>query len=246
MRAVAALVLVVFTIPCFASDPPKAEGGSPDPKAIVQKAQDALRKTDIVSYRMQYTSTGWATEFVPNLDGEVTVGKQSPQKVERFVARVKLTPPKQTEAQDFTVGADGNVYYLVHAANKTVYEDLDPAVLGPYGRNLRRAVLPEFGDPEPFAEALKSGELTYEGAEKLGDEECHKVRIKLAQPPESIWWFSAKDGLPRQQRRILMREDKEGTTQITLSNVAAKPKPDKDPFKCVVPEGFTRTDEFAP
>jgi hypothetical protein len=218
-----------------------------DPKEVLRKSQEALKAATVVSYRAEYKPEGWVTEFVPKVDGTATVGKQTSQAVDRFYTEVKFAKPGTEDVKQYTAGCDGNEYYLVDAAGKTVYQDLDPAVLGSQSRHIRRLVLTEFGEAEPFAEAFKKGELELKGTSKVGEEECYEVVIKGLNPPTMVWWISTKDFLPRQVKRVLMREGKEGSTLLTLDRLKlAKYEKDKEPFKLEVPAGYTKTGDFAP
>ena len=63
---------------------------------------------------------------------------------------------------------------------------------------------------------------------------------------ESVWFVSTKDYLPRRRDSIFIRDGERQGTQIVLTSLEVDPKFTKSPFKLELPEGFTKTDDFAP
>jgi hypothetical protein len=130
------------------------------------------------------------------------------------------------------------------------HEDMDEAVLGSQARNIQRALMREFGAPEPFKTALEAESIELKGMAKVGEEECYEVNIKTDNPPELLWYISRKDFLPRKVVRIYPNqqdpEGEKGTTELAIFDLKVNPQLGSDPFKLLVPAGFTKTDEFAP
>ncbi len=151
---------------------------------------------------------------------------------------------------ELTAGSDGNVYFLIDPKSKMAYEDMDPAVIGKHERNVQRVLMPGFGAQEPFKDELEADSIELKGTAEIGDEPCHEIYVDAKEPPDLIWYLSKKDLLPRRLVRVYPNqrdpEGEDGTTQLTISNLELNPRPEHDPFKLRVPEGFTKTDDFAP
>lgn len=230
-----------------ADKPGPAAAGVPSATEVFQKAASAVKAAKLFRYRAEYKAEGWVTAFVANVTGTVTVGQQSDQGIERFSCQAKIKPPKSEETLEFTAASDGDNYVLVDPKTKTVYEDMDPGVLGSQSRNIRRVVMTELGVPEPFSKELKTEKIEVKGITKVGDEECFEVLAAAPNTPELTWYIAKKDFLPRKLTRKLTNEKNEvGTTELTLSEFVANPKDAKDPFKLPVPEGYKKTSDFAP
>lgn len=243
------LMTLIGAMPAIAGEDAKAPsaGGMPSATEVFQKAQSAVKAAKAFSYRAEYTAEGWVTDVVATANGTVVIGKQSDAGVERFQCQVKVKPPKSEDVLEFTAGSNGDTYFLVDSKAKMVYEDMDVGVLGSQSRNIRRVVMTELGVPEPFSKELKAEKTEVKGVAKVGDEECFEVFAAPPQSPELTWYIAKKDFLPRKLKRTLKNpEGKVGSTELTLSDFVVNPKEPKDPFKVIVPDGFKKTDDFAP
>lgn len=252
----ASLVMIFLAIPSsalVAQEPSKpaatkAEGKSiDDPKAFMQAVIKAMGDAKLVSYDVDYAVTGWFSFFLPNIKGSVVMGKETPNKTQRFRSTLVVEPSGSAEKSTVTAGADGEIYYVIDEASKTVYADIDPAVVGKFRWGIEFAMVKEFAAPDPFAEVLKDGEIKFEGSSKVEDVDCVSIRLKSASNPEALWDFAVSDKLPR--RVTYAQENEKGekaTAVMTLRKLTVNPKFDKDPFQLAVPEGYKRTDEFAP
>ena len=228
----------------------KASGEKLDGMSILKKSEAAMKRAHRVSYRAEYKATGWVTKFVPEVEGSAVVGKRSKWDIEPFRCEVKIHPRESSETLEFSAGSDGDVFYLIDPKTRMVYEDMDPGVLGEQGHDIQRVVMKELAAPDPFGEKLSPDSITLEGTETIAGEACHEIHIKSDSPPEMVWYISTKDYLPRRVRRIYPdRDDPKadpGTTELTISDVVVESKAAGALFKLVVPEGFTRSDDFAP
>ncbi len=217
-----------------------------DGKAVLTKMQDAARAAKSIKYEAEYLAEGWLTAFVPSLRGTAVVGKHSEHKIERFFADVALKSANSEEEIKLTAGCDGDKYFLIDARTKKAHEDMDPAVLGRQGRNIRRVVLGDFGAADPFAEEFKAETIELKEPATLDGHECHVVECVQSKDRKTTWYVSGRDWMPRKMVRTIVNDKGEtGTITFTLSKLAVNPKLDADPFKLQVPEGYTKTDEFA-
>lgn len=240
------ILMLVVTATATAEDSGKADGRGDEAKAIVSKAAAALQAVKSVSYTIHYKGTEWIAAFVPEIKGTIVMGGRSEHDIDRFFCDLKITPPESSELRELSAGSDGNEFFLVDPPTKTVHQDMDIAVLGSAGRGIRRALLRVFTDPDPFDEVIRSGTMDLKDETRVGDEECYVVHLKPSDPPETVWYFAKKDLLPRRVTRLYKRDDKEGTTEMLLTDVVVNPTFVRSPFKPVVPKGYTKTDEFAP
>ena len=239
-------VMILFLTACSCVAGEGSSGDNPA-KAVLKKSREAIKKTKVVSYNADYTATGYIKQWVSDARGQVIVGEKAKFDVPRFRLDITMAGQEDKPEKRYSLGCDGDEYFLIDEESKTVYADLDPAVLGSNSRAFRRVILPEFGDAEAFKEELKAETVELRDAESVGGEDCDVVFVKNESPPDIMWWISKKDQLPRQVRRLYKQEDRgEGTTELTLKQLQANPSVKEDPFAVRVPEGFKKTDEFAP
>lgn len=248
MASIALSLLMASAVVAEDTDSKKTE--SAKGRAILAKAAAALKQVKRVSYRADYTATGWVARFVATVQGTAVMGEQSKWEIDRFRCEVKLQKPDSSETLEFAAGSDGNVFFLVDSKTRTAHEDMDPAVLGSNGRDIQRVLMPVFSAPEPLSDELESDSIESTGTATVSGEECYKIHVKTDTPPELVWFLSKKDYLPRRVLRIYPNrrdpEGEEGTTQLTISDLVVNPKFAEDPFRLVLPEGFSKTDDFAP
>lgn len=252
------LILTSVCIQALAVD----TNSKPDPKAIVQRAADAIAKFKVVSYDFEHKASGVFEQFFPNLSGQVVMGKESPDGAKSFFCKLKIKKAGSDEMADVTAGADGTNYYRIDDKDKTVYADIDPQVLGKHRDAIDTAALRELGQAKPFAEALRSGEMKYVGEETVDGHECHVVNFKSSFAAPAIdWFFSKSDFLPR-RTRFSVKEWGEGSAEGTMKNLKVDSQIDRKldskidpktetrleagPFALVVPAGYKKTDDFAP
>lgn len=238
------VTLIVGLMPsaACAGDQPANEA-----KQLLLKSRAAIRQAKVVSYQAEYGATGYIKKWVKDVRGKVLVGEKAKYEVPRFLLDITMPGDEDAEPDHYTVGCNGDEYFLVDAKTKTVYVDLDPAVLGSNSRAFQRVILPEFGDENAFEDELEAEHLELGEAESVAGEDCAVVRVKNESPPDIVWWISQKDHLPRRVRRLYKDdEDGEGTTELTLSALVVNPKVTDAPFRVRVPDGFKKTDDFAP
>ncbi len=251
MRRVLVLTATMFlgTVTWAGETDKKAEN-APDGAALLKMAASAVKSVKSVSYSADYKATGWLTKFVPNAVGKAALGERSKWDLEKFRSEVKITPAGSNETIELTAGCDGDVFFLIDPATKKAHQDMDPAVLGKQSRNVQRVLMKVLVDPQAFKDELKSEKIEWKGVESVNGEDCNVVAATLEGGQQNVWYLAKKDSLPRRLLRILPdRENpsgENGTTDLVLSGFSSNPKFSTDPFQLIVPEGFTRTDEFAP
>ena len=235
----------------WASDPASPGGAElTDAKEVLKKADEAVRKVGTVSYSATAKSTGWLESRAPSAEGTAVLsGKgKTQQDMAKFLIKVKSTPPGSSEPVEITGGSDGETFFLIDPATKTVYEDIDPAVMGKNMRLIQGLMARCFTLEEPFADELKAEKVELRDSVKVGDDDCYQVAIPNPNGQgESIWYFAKKDFLPRRRDRIMVNPAGEkGSREVNLADLKVDPALEGNPFKAVTPEGFKKTDDFAP
>lgn len=232
-------------------DAPKdgaSSGVTRDAVAVLKKAASALSKVKVAHYTATYSAEGWATSRVPAVTGTVVVGPKAEYDVDRFRCDVRLTPYDSKETLSYLAGCDGDVYFLSDPKSKTVYADMDPAVLGSRARDVQRVLMRRFSLAKDWMKEeleAKSGALGAEAT--IGGELCHRVDVKISDQERRAWFFSKSDLLPRRVDRYYMNDEgEEGLTRLVMTNLKAQTTLDLSPFKFEVPPGFKKTDDFAP
>jgi len=239
--------VLCLSISIYAEEPGRKDGELTDAKAILQRVAEALKSTPMVSYRAEYKVTGWATAFVPNMEGPVVIGKPSELKIQRYHCQLKVQKEGSSDVREFAAGSDGENFFIVDPNTKTVHEDIDPGVLGANGWAISQIMIPEFGAPDALDELLKSAKVEIKGKKKIGEEDCVEVRIQDDAPQDAVWAVSEKDFLPRRITAVFKNgQGVESTADLILHDFKVNPTSAKSPFALVVPEGYKKTDDFAP
>lgn len=250
-------IICALTAACLTVVPVRADdetaqkpGETADAMALLRKSEAALKEVERVQYRGAFQGAGWVAQFVAQVEGKTIMGRQSRYEIDTFRSEVKLTPAGKTDSVELTAGCNGDVYFLIDPKTKTAYEDMDPAVLGSSGRDVMRLIMAPFGSPAPYGKDLAANSVELKGTDKIGGVECQIVGIKGKEPPDVEWSIATTDYLPRRVRRIHPnRQDPKGppgTTELTITDLVVNPKLQGDPFKLALPEGYTKSDDFAP
>jgi hypothetical protein len=240
-------ILSVLAFVVAAPGPSTADVRS-NPGEIVKRSAEAMAKLRTVSYDIEYKVTGFFSFFLPNVSGKVVLGKESSDGAKRFACKMTMRKGDSAEATEIVAGADGTTYYLIDHPARLVHADIDPQVLGKRREAVDVAITREFGMARPFEDVLKNGEIRYEREETVDGHECHVLNFQSSpMAPAMDWYISKTDFLPRRMR-FAMKDPQggEGAGEATLLNLTVNPKLDKDPFSLVVPDGYRRTDDFAP
>jgi hypothetical protein len=228
----------------------KPAGKSDEAMEIVKKAAAALTQVKTVRYKADYKGTKWIASLVPSVRGVATIGSRSKFDIDPFFAEVTITRTTEEGAEkpvQYKAGSDGDIYFLIDDNTKTVYQDMDPLVLGSNSRDIRRVLAPEFADPKPLEDVHKAKSVRLLDSESVDGVSCHVVAVEAERPPVVTYYFSTKDYLPRRVVRTYQNEEgEEATTELILHDVTPNPSFVRSPFKPVVPAGYTKTDEFAP
>lgn len=249
------IVRLAFLLPAFSILPPAGSGAFAqdltDPVEILRRSASALKAAMTVRYDAVFMGTGWIKQHVPHISGKAFVGPTAEYDVPRFLSELEIRDNDSEEVSRFTIGCNGDEYFLIDPKTKSVHRDMDPIVMGTNSRNLQRLVVKEFSAKEPLKDELGAKETTLDGSTTIGGEPCYEVRVTLedGSPKAVVWSISKKDYLPRRVIRIYAGRPEgadDGTTDITMTNLVASPNFAEGQFALSLPAGFTETDDIAP
>lgn len=222
-------------------------GEPADGREVFQRANEAVKQIKVVQYTAKLDADGPDKEKVPRIDATATVTGWKNNSFEKFKFEGTVQEKPGDAPEKYTVGTDGDTYYLVDWQKKIVYADMDPVVQGKKGDVFRNIIVSRFVRPEGFQLELGAPINELKEPVKVGDEDCYHVHVQFKSGDQSDWYFSKKDFLLRRVDRYQPGENGQKTARIlTLSKVTPNPNFVQDPFKLIVPEGFKKTDEFAP
>lgn len=251
MRVSRFALLLCMTSVVFAQDAAKKEPELTDAKEILKRADAAAKGVKVIKYKAVAKGLGADEPRRPTVEGTAMIGGWIGGGPAKYRFEVEAKKPGSSEPAKYTAGSDGDLVYLIDFAAKTAYADMDPAVLGSNGRVVRAILVGKIVDPDAFKDELAAEKIELKGVTKVGDHDCYEVFVNYGSDRgEGVWYFSKTDFLPRRIDRSFPQPDgQKGGRQVILSDLVVNPKPPKenvDPFALVVPEGFKKTDEFAP
>jgi outer membrane lipoprotein-sorting protein len=228
---------------------PEAAVELTDPTEILKKADEACKAVDSVKYTATFKGMGAGEAKEPKAEGTVYLFGFKNNSFEKARFEAKVTPPGSTEAKEVIMGTNGNEYYLIDPSKKIAYVDIDPAVLGGTGRMAGVLTMGEYVHDRPFSDEINAEKKEFKGSEKIGSEDTYHVWVNYGQQnQEADWYFSKKDFLPRRVDRKLASQSggEPRGSRLLVTSLTVAPKPEKDPFKFELPEGYTKSDDFAP
>ncbi len=254
MKRVFALVLGISLL----SAPLQAEEQKPDakkpgeltdPLEIVKKVDEAAKAVNSVKYDVVWEGLEAAAARTPKVEASVIASGLINANPEKYFVDAKISFPGATEPIRVTCGTDNDMFWVIHHRTKIAYEDIDPAVMGNVYRLLQRALMIEYIHPTPFTDEINGRSRELKGSKTIDGEDCYEVEVVYAveRAPQATWYFSKKDFLPR--GRIDTFAPAGAPRQVwqkMVSNLVANPKLDDSVFKLKLPEGYTKTDDFAP
>ena len=215
--------------------------------AILKRADDATKAVKLIRYDARWEGTGWVESRTWKLDGTVIAGKGGDDKPQVFLIVLAAQAPRSSEKREYTAGFDGTTYFMIDTKRSLVYVGTNGTAMGQGGRVAQALAMIEFTHSTPFTDELTGQKALLMGTKTIGGEECHHVLVVYKNGQEAEWYFSKKDNLPRRVERIVKNSAGETAKRIrTITNLVVDPQLPEDTFKVKVPEGFKKTDEFAP
>lgn len=242
------LACVLWTAACFGQTAPPKSAELTDPRAILQKADAAVKQVKIAQYKATAKGLGADEARMPLTEGTAVLSGWQNLAPAKYRYEVKVKRSGSEEVTEYIAGCDGDITYLIDPAKKMVYADMDPAVLGSASRTVRGVSVGKLVNPDGFADELKADKIELKGSTTVGGVDCYEIAIDFGEDGgEGVWAIGKADFLPRRTTRTFPRPGGEkGGRELTLTDLVVNGKTDKDPFALTVPEGFSKTDEFAP
>ncbi len=246
MRWVPGVMLIVVAALGSSAEEPTDGGGLERAMEILRKSAAALKNAKTVTYRAEYDATGWLQSRVPPAEGAVTMGEQSKFQISPFFCEIKIKTRDAAEVVEMSAGCDGDNYFLIDPKEKTCYADRDQAVLGSKARPFMRVLVDEFSESQPYEDIFKSRKAEYKGETKIGETECYELLLNFSEGGRRSFAISKEDFLPRRVTRLIKSDQGEATTVLTIHDLVVNPTFVRNAFELHCPEGFKKTDEFAP
>ncbi|RJP30297.1 MAG: hypothetical protein C4547_16925 [Phycisphaerales bacterium] len=252
-RFVVGLLMLGLAVPALAQEVEKdtpAKGEELTALEICKRADEATKAVKAVSYKAKFSTTGEAAARSPEVEGTTVIAgeKKGTQPTLCYLdAVVKM--PNSEESKHYTVGMTPDMSYLIDHANKIAYADMDPGVIGSLGQGPRGLLMIEYCHPTPFNDEVTADKQELRESVKIGDQDCYVVYVEYSGGRgKAVWYFSKKDFLPRRVDRILQSATGAnlGIMTTTLTDLKVDPKIDEDTFKLKLPEGYKKSDDFAP
>ena len=248
------LCLAVLSVAALGDDKdkPTTRKATPeltDPVEILKKADAASKAVKTAKYDIVVEPKGVAESFVGRTKATVTATGVTSGGPEQYLVDAKVAPPGSGETVHITGGGDGDTFFLIRHADKIAHVDIDPAVLGSFARPIMGNIMLEFFVTEPFTQEINGKSHKLAGSRTIGGEDCYEIHVvyDAERAPETTWFLSKKDFLPRcRLDKFSLPDGRKGEMRRTITNLDVGPKLDKDTFKLKLPQGYTKTDEFAP
>lgn len=220
-----------------------------DALEILKRVDAATRAVHGVRYDATLFGTGALADRVPSMTGQVAFAGWDGSAPDKFYCHARGKRAGSDEPIEVTAGGNGDLFFVVDHPNRTAYEDIDPAVLGRTGGTARALMMIEFVHDTPFSDEINGDTQELRGSKMIGDEDCYEVRVVYAGGRgEAIWHFSKRDFLPRGRLDIVRDPSGEqvGAQQRFVTSLVVDPDLEESLFKLQLPEGFARSDDFAP
>ena len=242
------LGMTLFFSSAAAQEPGKKDGELTDGLEILKKADAAAKTLKAVQYKAAAKGLGADEARLPKVEGTAVMSGWSNSMPQNYRYEVKVQRPGSSEIVEYTAGSDGNMVFLIDPSKKIAYEDIDPAVLGSNARVVGSVAVRKLLSPEAFADEIKAEKVELKGEAKIGGQDCYEVNVHYGKDRgDGLWFFSKSDFLPRRlDRTFPTRSGEPGGRQTILTDLVANPMLDQATFKLSLPEGFIKTDDFAP
>ena len=252
MKGALSLVLLLLMTGVALADESAEKAAAEDTSAaareVLEKADAAIKKVSAASFDVKSTPTGVAVNFRNPTEGRVVLSGWS----DEMNIPVRMYADVRTERDGaevrLTGGGNGDTFFIIDHGEKKGYEDMDPGVMGTGAGAIRGVAMLEFVHSAPFDDELGAEQLDLLADEKLGEDECHVVRVVYSGGRgESVWYFSKSDMLPRRRlQKFTVPGQGEGALEINLSNLVINPELDPALFRMKLPAGYEQIDDFAP
>ena len=217
-----------------------ASAADPDPKAILDAADQAAKRVQSVLYEAETQASGALRDVLPRLKGRVLLMRGPSDAAPRVRVDVDVSAAANpTDARKLQVACDGQAVTIVDHGRKAYGRETLPrgqALLNP----VAAIVLREFVAGAPFADEIKAKSLRYERTEDVGGVACDVLFVEYVDDNAStaLWYFGKEDHLPRRVDRTMNSANGPTTMSLLLAGLQLNPKLDPDALQLVRPAGY--------
>lgn len=216
--------------------------------AVLRRADEAAKAVKSVRYKGHYTASARNSSGVREVRGTVLLTGGFSRGLQKFLVDAKVRYRDTEEVKRFTAGGNGEEFFMIDWQDKVVHADMDPQVIGTDGRIAQRIAMVEFVHPSPFSHEITGKSAELRPSATVDGEPCHVVHVVygIGAGQQAVWYFSKADHLPRRVERSWGNGGRGRTSDLIVTELEIDPKFDEGELKLDMPEGFKKTDEFAP
>lgn len=223
-RAVfAAAVLAGWGVPAFGvvQSLPAATSGptSGEVMGVLRRADEATRAVRSVRYRARARAEG-ALSY--DVSGEVVLEGKGASAPERFNVTLSGRIGDGGRVYELTVVSDGQKYWLLDRASKTLDEVADPSALGPRYFAAMGLVLRELHVADPFGDEINAPRVESRGTRVCDGVTCDDVYVEYGANRKALWSIGP-DGFPRRVEREFRRRGGPVRVELELTGLELNP-----------------------
>lgn len=228
-----------------------------NPREIMQKASNAIKSLEAITYEADYMGYGAVGNY-PSYKGSVVLERiPTPHGLRaRIAIEGNGYHPGESEARKYACAYDGETARWLDQGSRRLIEhaiaanNLDQKswgeIIGHFGRAGASTILWEFLIENPFADALKTGLLEYQGTIPVGGELCHIIYHEEFDPVTKRkrmkqWYISESDFLPRKMESLTNRDGRIGVLALSLTDIRLANKLKPEIFVITTPEDYSTT-----
>lgn len=216
-----------------------------DPKAILTRVDAMARSVQSVSYDISVEGTGAMKERLGHMQASVVAAGLLSGLPRQFRVKGSAQLPGAPAPTDLCGGCDGNRFYAVDFAGKTVHADFEPSVMGTAAQAIFSAIVREFYLDNPFGDEINAEAHEIRGEMNIGGEACWVIHVtyKTQPPAEATWYLAKSDFLPRGRLdEFTLPTGEKGGIFKQIKNLKVNSEFKLEAFELAVPEGFSVVD----
>jgi hypothetical protein len=217
--------------------------------AILRKVDKATKAVKAVRYEGRFSASGVGGKQMPTATGTAAFAGGLEDGFETYRFDVHLSWNNEVQGRHLTTGGNGQRFYLLDWDKKLAYENTDEQVIGSDGQKSKWFLtVIEFIHPTPFTHEIEAKRVELKDSAQVGDVDCDVIHVVYGvNGQEATWFFGKADHLPRRViRSFPIGIGRRAVRDYTITNLEVDPEFAEDEFVLNLPEGFKKTDQFAP
>ena len=235
------VVLVAATL--AAAPVVAAPDSSAEALKILQKASDAARNLQAISYEARTFASGQLANRYPSRSGRVVAKRNSGDADPMVAISGAVTMPGAKSPVAFTFVSDGVTVSTIDVQTKT-FTSGRPAKLGLVASN--PLFPPRYLHEDPFKDIIDVKTAKHEGTQTIDGVECNVISVRFPQSPgqSSRLFFGMDDFLLRRINSQVSVPNRrggpptQGSLIFTADKIDTKAKPDEAVFHLTCPPGY--------